>query len=371
VRRPLLPIVVGSLALAACGDDVTAPTVDADLHHGFPRSAGITVLTRNAYIGTNVDAVIAALMSADPNDDFDTLLAAIATLQATDLPTRAAAFAEEIARTRPDVVGFQEITQLNLHLGPLGVPVDLDLDFLPVIQAALADRGLSYVVGGQVKNIEVALLGGAIHLVDYDVVLYNAERAQWQTVVAKNFEYNVGEVIPGVVLRRGYVLGAATIGDAVYTVVSTHLEPDLNAETPLGDLRFAQMTEIVTALGDAEPAIVMGDLNDQPGSLMYQVLTGAGLADVWAELRPRQPGYTCCHLPDLSNRREAFDQRIDYVFARGFDRRRRDVNGQVVLVGDDRRDRVQGPLYRIWPSDHAGVAARLLLPFERHHQLGD
>jgi endonuclease/exonuclease/phosphatase family metal-dependent hydrolase len=368
VQHHLLPIVIGGLVLVACSDDITGPTVDPDLHHGLPQAAAITVLTRNAYIGADVDAVLAALMSADAADDFPALMTAIGTLQATDLPTRARAFAEEIARTRPDVVGFQEITQLSIHLSPLGVAVDLDLDFLPVIQAALADRGLAYAVGGQVENIDVTLLGGAIRMVDYDVVLYDTERVQWHPLVTKNFEYNLGEIAPGVVLRRGYVGGTATIGEVTYTVVSTHLEPDLNAEIPLGDLRAGQITEIVTVLGAAAPAIVMGDLNDEPGSLMYQVLTGAGLVDAWAELRPQRDGYTCCHRPDLSNRRETFDQRIDYVFARGFDRRRQDLSGRIVLLGDGSRDRVRGPLYPIWPSDHAGVAARLLLPFTRDHR---
>jgi hypothetical protein len=365
VRHRALFLTLAGLAVAACGDDVTSPALEPDLHHGGPRAPGITVLTRNAYIGADVDAVIGALMSPDPSDDLPALTTAIGMLQATDFPTRAAAFADEVARTRPHVVGFQEITTLGIHLGPIGVPLDLDLDFLPAILAALADRGLSYAVGGQVKNIDVTLLGGAIRLVDYDVVLYDAERVTWQTLLAKTFDDNLGEIAPGVVLQRGYVAGTAIVGDATYTVVSTHPEPDLSAAIPLGDLRAAQMTEIVTALGDAAPAVVMGDLNDVPGSLMYQVLTGAGLVDAWAELRPRQNGYTCCHLPDLSNRHEAFDHRIDYVFARGFDRRRRDISGSIVLVGDDWRDRVPGPLYRIWPSDHAGVAAKLVLPFGR------
>jgi endonuclease/exonuclease/phosphatase family metal-dependent hydrolase len=311
-------------------------------------------------------------MSPDPADDFPALQTAIGTLIATDFPTRAAAFAEEIARTRPDVVGFQEISQLGIHLGLPGVP-ELDLDFLPAIQAALADRGLIYEVGGQVKNIEVTLLGGAIHLIDYDAILYNPERAQWQTLVAKNFEYNLGEIAPGVALVRGYVAGTATVGEKTYAVVSTHPEPDLSPEVLLPELRAAQLTEIVTVLGTlldpATPAIIMGDLNDVPGSLMYQVLGGAGFVDVWSELRPRQDGYTCCHLSDLSNPREDFYKRIDYVFARGFDHRRRDVNGWITLVGDDRRDRSPGPLYPIWPSDHAGVAARLLsLPAWDHRR---
>ena len=351
-------LIAAGLALVACNQDTTAPALD----QSTAGTEAITVMTRNAYIGADVDAVIAALMSENPDDDFPTLLGAINTLQATDLPTRARGFAAEISRTRPDVVGFQEITQLNIHLGDLGVPVDLDLDFLPAIQAALTEAGLHYEVGGQVQNIEVTLLGGLIHMVDYDVVLYNPNRVQWQTVLAQNFSTNLGQIADGVVLKRGFIAGTATIGDMTYSVVSTHPEPDLNAETDLSELRYAQMLEIATNLGDASPAIVMGDLNDDPGSLMYQLLTGAGFTDVWTALRPNQAGYTCCHLPDLSNAQATFDQRRDYVFARGFGHGDRDLNGSVTIVGDQPSDRLSGPVYPIWPSDHAGVAAKLFVP---------
>jgi len=95
---------------------------------------------------------------------------------------------------------------------------------------------------------------------------------------------------------------------------------------------------------------------------MYQVLIGAGFTDVWRELRPGVVGNTCCHLKDLSNSRALFDQRIDYVFTRGFEYANRDVMGHLTLLGDRPSDRIAGPEFRIWPSDHAGIVADLLLP---------
>jgi len=358
VKTSALLVLAAGLLFGACSDS-TAPA--PDLSNGFPRTGAITVLTRNAYIGADVDAVIAALMSPDDADDLPALLTAIATLQATDLPTRAAAFANEIAIGQPDVVGFQEITQLDIDLSALGGPA-VTLDFLPAIQAALAARGLNYAVGGQNKNIDITLLGGAIQMVDYDVVLYNADRVQWQTLVAKTFTYNLGPIADGVVLERGFVAGTAALGDVTYAIVSTHPEPDLNPQIQLPDLRAAQIAEVLAVLDGAEPAVIMGDLNDDPGSPMYLALVAAGFADVWAELRPEQVGYTCCHASDLSNEQTAFDQRIDYVFARGVEHRLRAVTGRVDLVGDSPGDRSAGPFYPIWPSDYAGVLAKLLIP---------
>ena len=88
---------------------------------------------------------------------------------------------------------------------------------------------------------------------------------------------------------------------------------------------------------------------------MYQVLAGAGFRDMWAELRGAAIGYTCCHLPDLSNQVEEFDERIDYVLV--WDDRR--VQGRIGLVGEVPADHMTGPAHRLWPSDHAGLIARL------------
>jgi len=61
----------------------------------------VGVMTQNLYVGTDVDAVLAALMTSDPGDDVPALFAAIETLEKTDFPTRAGAIADEIARERP------------------------------------------------------------------------------------------------------------------------------------------------------------------------------------------------------------------------------------------------------------------------------
>ena len=55
-------------------------------------------------------------------------------------------------------------------------------------------------------------------------------------------------------------------------------------------------------------------------------------------LDPQLPGplgFTCCHLPDLSNRVEAFHERIDYVMARGLTGPGGNLLGRVAVVGDE------------------------------------
>ncbi len=362
-----------SLALAACSEGPpSAPNSsesslqnqpDATRHApGAIRPIG--VMTQNLYVGADVDAIIAALASGNPAEVQAALLAAVETLQETDYPTRAAAIAREIDLTRPHVVGLQEVSTIDLNLTGLGVPFTYQVDFLPILLADLAARGLHYTVGAQVKNIVATPIEG-ISLVDYDAMLVDAHRVTVQSKTEQNFTFNLGEVAPGVVLKRGWVTVTATINGESYTFASTH--PESGASPGLPELRAAQVTELVASLAEDSPVIVMGDLNDEPGSPMYQVLTGAGYADVWATLRPGVRGFTAIQPPDLLNPMSHFTQRIDYIFARGMNQGHRDVLGQIFRIGYLPFEKVAGPAGKIWPSDHAGLVAYLML-VPGHHK---
>ncbi|MGH7568603.1 MAG: endonuclease/exonuclease/phosphatase family protein [Gemmatimonadales bacterium] len=370
-HAPLPPLALFGLALvAACSDRAPlAPTSDAGIAADRAITAGTTVgaprisaLSRNIYIGANVDAVIQALASPDPTDDLPALNAAVMTLQQTAFPARAEALADEIATHRPHVVGLQEVEQLAIDLRALGLPVKIDLDFLAILQAALAARGLNYAVAAKVRAVEAAPIPG-ITVLDHEVLLVDAARVTvGPAKIERTFTANLGVVAPGVNLKRGWVQINVTIDGMPMTVASTHLEAgDLPG---LELLRAAQATELMAFLGAASPAILLGDLNDDEGSPMYQVVTGAGFVDAWRALRPGARGLTCCHVADLSNTvaGKEFDQRIDYVLARGLAHPSGSLHGQVSIVGSTPGDRVAGPFYPLWPSDHAGVVARLLLP---------
>jgi endonuclease/exonuclease/phosphatase family metal-dependent hydrolase len=70
-------------------------------------------------------------------------------------------------------------------------------------------------------------------------------------------------------------------------------------------------------------------------------------------VHPADIGLTCCHGDDLREVGGPFYSRIDYVLLR---------NGfkavAAGIVGEEPSDRLSG----LWPSDHAGVWARLRLP---------
>lgn len=364
---PLALLLAGAFA-AACSDTglsgpAGADALDAQLQKSNGAAQAISAMSFNMYVGADLDGVLAALTDGDPSNDLDAFTAALGQLQATDFPTRAGGFADEIARERPHVVGLQEVSYFDIDLTGYGVPVDFELPFLPILQSALADRGLNYQVAAQVQNLDLQPIPG-IRVVDYDVLLVDADRANVLSNFGKNFDYNAGEVAPGIDLIRGYVGAAIDVDGTTYTVVSTHPEAggDGDPTSPLPMLRAAQITEVVTALGASERAIVMGDLNDLPGSPMYQVLQGAGFTDVWAAMHPGADGYTCCHDYDLADPNAQLYKRIDYIWERGIEQPGAGVQGRIQRVGDKKGDRVEGPEYTLWLSDHVGLSADFLMP---------
>jgi endonuclease/exonuclease/phosphatase family metal-dependent hydrolase len=364
MARPSRLLLLLVLASAACSDpaglDPAATTPDFNRAEHESHGAGrITVMSRNLYVGADVDRVIGALATRDPSDDVPALLAAVGVVQETDFPTRAAAIADEIARNRPDVVGLQEVSKLDLDLRSLGGSTEIHLDYLAILQAALAARGLSYRVAATVQNTQAAPVPG-ISLTDFDAVLIGPRVDLGSTVVARNFSTNIGTVATNVTIIRGFIQIEAKVDGRRYAVLNTHLES--GSAGGLDQLRAAQALELIATLGTTSPAILLGDFNDVAGSPMHQVLLGAGFSDVWAELRPRARGFTCCQIENLSNPRSDLDQRIDYVFARGTGTRWDPVKGEVHLTGERARDKVPGPVHPLWPSDHAGIVATLITP---------
>lgn len=323
-------------------------------------STDVTVLTQNLYVGADVDLVIRALGSPDPNDDFAALLFAVETVGRTDFPARAEAIADQIARTRPHAVGLQEVSEIDIDLRPLGVPAVVNQDFLALLQAALVARGLHYSVAAVSDNINVSLLSGLVRLRDHDALLVD-DRVTVTAASGQNFAVNLGPVAPGISLIRGWVWARTTIDGQAYTFASAHTEANLAGAPPglLEQIRAAQVGEMVATLAADERVVLVGDLNDRPGSPMHAVLTSAGFTDAWTALRPGVLGLTCCHAADLSDAVADFDQRIDYIFTRGFAQSDGKLSGQLDRFGDVPADRVAGPASRLWPSDHAGLLASL------------
>ncbi len=359
--RPLLLLV--PLVLGCVDAEPFAPeSAQTATLRSAAAAPGLGLMTQNMYVGTDVDALIVALASPDPTDDFPGLLTALAMLEETDFASRASAVAAAIAKHRPHAVGLQEVSLIHVDLTGLGIPL-VHIDFLAGLQAELAARGLDYQVAAANLNFTAAPMPG-ISLADSDVLLVDAERVTVNAAAGHTFAVNLGPVAPGVTLERGYVVADVTIGGRAYRIVTAHPEADFGVS--LAALREVQAMELAAAIAGQSNAVIMGDLNDVPGSPLYDVLIDAGLTDVWPALRPGVAGYTDKHPYDLSNAHPTLTARKDYIFARGLDGPSGSLQGAVELLGDTPAERVDGAFGPIWPSDHAGVLATLLLPGRRN-----
>jgi hypothetical protein len=358
----LLPLVACAV-LSACSEKSTLapnPDVAFDTHgRGDRGGREISVITRNMYIGADVDPVMAALASGDAAAAQAALVTALQTLQRTDYATRIKALAEEIAKNRPEVVGIQEAWQLDILLTALGLGTsDYHADLGAALMRALDREGLHYRIAAKNTTTDATLESGAIHIVDHDMLLADADHVRLQgSPVAGIYQYNLGTIFPGVTVLRGYVSRQAEIDGIHVLLVNTHLES--GADPQIAGLRALQASELAQVIGAAPRLVLTGDFNDEAGSPMYQVLAGSQLTDTWAALRPGDPGLTCCQAPDLSNNQSLLNQRIDFIWTRGVTGRSGDVQGDISLVSARPSARVRGAFGRIWPSDHAGVVADL------------
>ncbi len=326
----------------------------------------LTVMTRNLYLGADLDPVVAAGLAGDPIAFATATTAAWNAVQANRFDLRAEKLADEILATLPDVIGLQEVslwrtqTPGDFATGNAVAASTVAIDYLDVLLRALAARGLTYapaLPAGQTEplalfDVEVPVATGQdVRLTDRDVILVR------EGVPATNARAGVYENLlelrlfgGAVQVERGWTAATVTIGGQPITVFNTHLE----AFDPAP--RVAQAGELATRLGGESGRVVLvGDLNSLPGTEGHLAMTNAGFADAWTAVGAGA-GLTCCFAPDLSQPRTVDDltDRIDYVLARG-------ATGQLapqsaVVVGEEDADRTASGL---WPSDHAGVVATL------------
>lgn len=348
---------------------VIAPNIEPFLGRGMMHRADpLTIMTYNLYIGTDVDRVLAS-----PPDEFDQRVQeALATFIATDYGERSGAIADLIMEANPHVVGLQEVYVISTQ-GIAGLP-DMTVDFLQILMAQLAGRGLDYQVVAQemLTNLQLPVGAGGVGLVDSDALLVrgdvpfdNTEAVVYQAKLTVPFGPATLDIL------RGYTAADVRVGGKRYRVVNTHFEP----KQPVPQIQQAQAGELLAALAEAhDPVVVVGDLNSGPAdadpAAPYNQLRASHFTDAWLKRVPRgrrfdDPGYTCCQAADLQNATSQLVERIDLIMVRNdFDFLPRSVVGpsRVEVVGDEQADRTASGL---WPSDHAGVVATFRLPTMR------
>ena len=353
----------GALACALTLALVIAPTAAADAAQR-KKPVDVTVMTRNIYLGGDIFRPIPARDRAE----FERLAGELwAEVQSTDfVGTRAALLAREVRRTRPDLIGLQEVAVWRR--GPDGVKdgaatpsTQVVYDWLKTFRRRLARLGLRYSVAVKQRETDIEApidAGYDVRLTMFDVILVKKRKGLRVTRRLKsNYEENIAVPTQAGTLTstRGWAAVDARFRGKRFRFVNTHLEAFLDAT------REEQARELIARDGPLRGKrqyIVVGDFNSDPNgtespSAAFDILEGFGLVDTW----PRRfgPGFSCCLAN--SNARDtnadSFDHRIDLILTKP---KLRAIRGQV--VGDELRDRAPNGL---WPSDHAGVVMKLRL----------
>ena len=301
--------------------------------------AALTVATYNVYLGAD----LALLFGARSLEDLAARVDEVRTqLDTTRFEERAEALARILVREQVDVVGLQEVSRWTSGDEVLE-------DFLPVLLEALAATGCPYDAHAAIVSFEGGLPvdGEWMGVAGSNVVLVRREgpfavTAERTGTYAASYQVVTG--IEGVAfpIARSWGWVEGTVAGRPFLLANTHTEAyDASA-------RDAQRNELLGLLGEVGcPVALVGDLNAHPSV----VGVPKPFVDAWpAAGGDPEAGLTCGQAADLTNATSDLRERIDYVFVR--DARVTDCR----VVGHRPEDRTPRGL---WPSDHAGVVARL------------
>jgi endonuclease/exonuclease/phosphatase family metal-dependent hydrolase len=351
----------------------------------------VTVMTRNLYLGANINRPIRAALGRSGEGGVLALGHANHELhevaERTDFATRGKLLADEIAAARPDVLGLQEVA-LWRH-GPMELDqvgrtdaTEVDYDFLAILLSELANRGVDYeiVQVEQESDVEAPAFSGNpytgtassaedVRLTDRDVILVRRGAGIGiEGSGGENYSQHLDVDLGGSTFRfvRGYAWADLAIGVHHIRFITTHLE------SQSAKIARAQAEELLSGVAQntSLSTVIACDCNSNPASIAahsslpigsgaaYRLITqDHGFADLWFQQPARAgPGNTAS-LSELVNDDVAdFTRRIDFVLARPTPAVPIVVRGGEV-TGDELNDR--DPITELWPSDHAGVAVQL------------
>jgi len=370
-------------------------------------AADIRLMTQNQYVGAEITKILAA---STPEEFNAAILTALKTVAANMPVERIKALAAEIAKDKPVLVGLQEVYRFQCtDLAPPSPgqgcsDPSIAPAFSDQLQATLDALNGVYEAKAQVVNLNLTgipfWINGVpalISALDRDVILARSDAGNVTAVDYTVFQpmgiclkpsvdgCNYTTVIETDTLfgplsiERGYVAVDATANGRAYRVVNTHLELQYPDPTnPLSQVfQAAQAYELIQVLLFTTPMnrslVVLGDMNSGPahpaipGPLPlpepfnlgivtpYQQFVAAGFADIWTFRPGGLPGFTCCQLEDLSNRRSVLYERVDMIFSLDIPKKVKKVR----VVGATISNKTRPPGLGLWPSDHASVTAEL------------
>lgn len=360
-----LSVLLGFLSLLA----VTAPAGAQSPWNDRDRR-DLRVMTYNVNEGTDFLQVQAA---TDLNSFLVAVGQTITQVRGTNPPARMRAVAKQIIDADPTLVSLEEVDEwytssFNPATGACGSPT-LEFAMLQELQDALAAQGAHYTVAEEAQQYAFPLIPGfippstylCVSVVNHVAILARTdlepERFQWsnpqsaQYAAVLQFPSPIG-LLP---LPRAWVSVDATFDHKNFRYIGTHLESVVPA------IREAQGAELRAGPANTSLPVILAMDSNAPAAPLpqdptYMDFIAAGYDDGWTENFPLVPGLTCCQDEADNNPISQLYQRIDLILTLGHIKVR-----DIALFGADPRERIIGGL---WPSDHAGVAAHVVVERE-------
>ena len=362
----------------------------------FAGDPKIKTMTRNLYLGADTFKVVEAAQT-DPDSIPYAVADVYQTMLYTNFCERAEALADEIALFEPDVIGLQEVFTYYIQTPGdfiFGNPVQANtvvIDFYSVLDAALQMRGMDYtaftVTNADIEMPMADLNAGHpyylsdIRMVDHDVILVREDHVA-SNEYKGNYQYQLELDLGGtsVAFTRGYIALDVNIKGDDFRFVNTHLEVRSAPGSVFRVFQAAQMEELLGTIDylswlfDSKPVVMVGDFNssseDVPGEsyvpdgqggyvLMpyvppYMMAIDAGYKDSWLEQKKYGDGFTSGFDEYVSDPTAELTSRIDLIFLDLKDLEIDKVKARV--VGNKVEDMTPSGF---WPSDHAGVVAKV------------
>ena len=373
--RHLLAVIAAGTFASAC--DSLSPTGIGGPYFKSETGEGagqfMTLMTQNTLHGTQIGIVLSA-----PPSQIPLAVGRAYSLVPTSQPAeRMARIADQIAASRPDVVGLQEAVKWlaqrpgDFLIGNPTAASTVEFDLVALIVDALRERGVEYRVAIIVDNTDIELPGLPpntlplpqnffdVRLVDRVAILVRSDVEYWN---AQGGNYDAGLQLQIGPVQKKFLRGWASIDVKIHgrTVrfLTTHLETQ---DAP--PVQVAQANELLAIVAESPlPVVIAGDFNSAANesappstkTATYGTLLSAGFQDAWTDAHPDDEGLTCCHDASLVNPVVSFDQRLDLVLTRGFGRA-----GSGAVVGEEL---VDFAVTNRWPSDHAGLVMAVRLP---------
>ena len=269
------------------------------LHAATPPRDQLTVMSRNLYLGADVYAAAQLLPDLQAASQFIWDHG-----QQTSFVARADAFADDIKRTRPDVIGLQEAATWYCR-DAYARRAQVVSDYTQLLIDALARRGVAYMVAHAPNALPAHRTGFSLPTVPYvttvhdttifptlfgtdtascgfavsDVLLVHATRAgDVYRSGASDFVFDY-TLVPGILdMNRGYAWLDMHVGEQTVRIVSTHVEAFFYDNLQPYSIR--QTKQLIHDLQSTTSAlIVLGDFNNDPHDPIPrgQLNTGARL----------------------------------------------------------------------------------------------